>query len=528
MNYELEISKSKPAVFNALNGGVSPLVAGSGSATKLTTTTNTPFTAFNKGYENIPFTLEVWFLPLTNTGEHVVIGHSTEGVLWDGSRFILRIKQGDGTLISEQIWRPSEIKAFHVAMVYSPGQAFLYVDGEVVASLALFNDSFFAVGQDIKINSGTTTGIYDSLALYYRSLDSREVKEHYKLGNSVTSAQQIAMLKGGTTWSLSYEDVLVAERFLYDSSNFAAGYTDNVMVTEKLVTSTDAVGTWRQSIVLSTLVGTTLPGLHLTYEGDGVTMSYSLDGATWTPVANKTTVLQDTAATDMFFIQLQLANDDSWVSYLRVDVLAGRSMVPVSGNRMLTFKSTAMDQTAGSQLDYQKDWGGQVYGNGWLRVETDGADTPQNVGTIEMWVKIPPTSGVYKTVFDNTGYIAISNQIHRGSIDALYVDGASRPGTTPTFDDNQWHHIVAVITTPVNNPIWIGRDSGGNNYTNPTVGHLAVYPYKMTAAQAQSLYARNVGAPALRVDDTSGITMTENTPVVEIYAYSWSYVSGGR
>lgn len=530
MNYELEVSKSRPAVFNSLNGGYPPLVSGSGSATKQTTNLDTTFPAFNQGYEDTPFTLEVWFLPLTNTGEQIVIGHAGEGAIWNGTSFILRFKHGDGSVVTEQSYTPPNIKAFYITVVYTIGHALLYVDGEVVIALELPQSLFFAVAQPIKINNGTGTAIYDSLALYYRALSQSEIKQHYSWGNDVRDASAIAMLRRGATWTLSYEDVPVAERFVFDTSNFADGYTDNIMVTNNLVTSIDAVGTWRQSIALSSLVGATSPGVHMTYEGQGVTMSYSLDGTTWTSVANKTTILQDQALTDaMLFVQLELANDDAWASQLKVDVLSSREMRPASGNRMLTFKSAAMDQTPGNQLDYQRDWGADFKSNGEIIILPDGGDTPATVGSTEMWVKFNGLSG---TAFDGQvgttgmGWLALSSGALAFGGGTVYVNGIQR--TTFTFEVGVWYHIVFVETTPSNMTTYIGRARAGGSNISVTVGHIASYPQQFNASQVTTLYNLNVGAPALRVDDTSGITLTEQAPAVAIYAYSWSYVSSGR
>lgn len=535
MNYEMEISQHRPASFLTLNGGVPPLVAGSGTATRLTSNVDFVTTIFNVGTESIPFSLEVWFLPLTNTGELVVIGHTTEGVLWDGTKFILRVKQGDGTAIIESNWTPLQVKAFHVVMVYTPGRASLYIDGEMVTSIELPTANFFATNQPARIHGGTGTGIYDSFAVYYRALTTFEIQQHYLWGNVVPDARSIATAKGASTWSLSYEDVDIFKKFEFTSNDFSQGYIDNVGVeNDLLVTGSDAVGVWRQSISLSALDSATTPGIHVTYEGQGVTFAYSLDGITWVNTPNKTTILEDATLNDaMLYFQITLANASSWLKILRLDALASRKMNPLNGNRTLSFKSTAMDQTPGNQLDYQADWGADLGTNGFLTYNIDGNDNPVLVGSTEIWVKINTIPSNF-TLLDGqlangtgTAWLDVSTT---GAISPgqgqVYVNGVVRTsGYVLTL--NTWHHIVLVENTANNFAGFVGRSRSGGQSGDVTIGHLAAHPQRLSASQITQLYNLNVGAPALRVDDTSSVTMTESSPAASIYAYSWSYVSGG-
>lgn len=518
MNYELEVSRSLPVAFNSLNGGLPPLVSGSGTASRLTTNTDTTFPAFNKGYESTPFSLEVWFLPLTNTGEAVVIGHATEGVLWDGTRFILRVKQGDGTIVSEVTWTPSELKAFHVVMTYVPGQATLYVDGLPVANLELLQLPFASVGAAARINGGTTTAIYDSLALYYRAITSVEVMQHYRWGNDVPDATTIAMTKGGTTWSMSYQDADILESVLFAGASFSEGYVDNVgLENNLLVAGTDDGGTWRQSIAFAGLTTPTTAGIHVTYEGQGATVSYSLDGATWTPVANKTTILEDAALPDsLLMIQVQLADGDSWLNSVRLDALASRLINPLSGRRRLTFKSVAFDQTPGNQLDYQNDAGATIRTGGFIEVSTDTTENPNNVKAVEFWAKFDQPG----TFFLSDGIAAVVKAggllgYNTGALE-IYMNGAYAGSDAANVGLGRWNFYRVVLTTADNKTIRVG-DAGSSIYG------LATYP-----ALPINTYNLNIGVPALRVDDTSAVNVTESSPATRIYAYSWSYVSGGR
>lgn len=535
MNYEMEVSQSRPASFNSLDGSLPPLVAGSGSSTRLNSSLDVTFPAFNKGYGDTPFTLEVWFLPLTNTGQLVVIGHADEGVLWDGSKFILRIKLGDGSNVAETTWTPVQIKAFHVVMIYTPGQVILYIDGESVASLELDNLDFFATGSPIRLNGGTGSGLYDSRALYYRSLTTAEVKQHYSWGNSVPSATEIATAKGATTWSLLYDDVDILESFVFEGLSLDGPYIINAGIEDNVLVAGSGGGVWRQSIPLSSLVTGTLAGIHVTYNGLGVTFSYSLDGTNWTTATNKTTILEDAAVSEntMLFIQIQLANENDWLSALTIDVLANRILRPLSGVRSLAFKSASLDQTPGNQLEYQADWGADMGSGGFLNYTIDSnTDTVKVVGTTEIWVKLNSIPANF-TLIDGqlangsgTNWLDVSTTGAISGQGSVYVNGVLRSAGY-VLSTNIWHHIVFVEGTAANITGFIGRSRSGGNSGDVTIGHVAVYSQRMTATEASQLYSFNIGAPALRVNDAGGVTVTESSPAGKIHAYNWSYVSGG-
>lgn len=532
MNYEMEVSRSLPWVFNSLDGTSPPLVAGSGSATKFSSTQSLygNFPLFKVGTETVPFSLEVWWLPVTTATNELlgVIGHGGEGVMWDGKKFILRILN-DGQNVDAS-WTPSTIGTFHIVLTYTVGAASLYVNGEMVASVELIGTVF--AGQydwNILLNAGASVGLYDSLALYPRALTSSEVKEHYDWGNSVPDATAIAMAKGATTWSLSYENVDILETFVFANDSFAEGYVESVGVEDGLLRAGSAEGgIWRQSVVLTE--GTTA-GVHIAYVGEGITFSYSLDGITWTPSPNETTIIEDVVLpSPLLFIQFELADDASWLRSLRVDALASRTMNPLSGRKTLTFKSAAMDETPGNQLDYQSDWGADL-NNGYLRVARSQEADPELVGTVEMWIKINSNRAGWNTIVDtdlaNTDYAAwIGFDAAFQKSGTVYVNGVLK-SDSQLLPVGVWTHIVLVEDTPANVAAYIGASRNEADFADMTVGHLALYPQKMSAAQASGLYSYNIGAPALRVNDPGGVTVTESSPAGKILAYNWSYVSGG-
>lgn len=525
MSYELEIQKSFPVTVDTLNGSRPPLVAGSGSASLLSTSTpHAGFSGWVKGRENSPFSIEVWALPLTVSGTLLLIGHVAEGLFYDGTDYILRIEYATGVL--EGRWKETEKKAHHFVMTYDVSAFSLYVDGERVITLDLPpGEQFLRTATQLNLNQTDGTGIYDSLATYYRVLPAREIKEHFALGRSARTSADIASSKGGDTWTLTYADVDVAQSIRYDSTNWDAGSFFQSSYTNHLRADLPEGGTWMIAVPLGAFDITTA-GVHLTYVGEGVALSYSLDGVTWTIVPNKKTVLEDADTTDAtLFVRIDLEDDTSWVESLTLDMLKSRAMQPFSGTRQLLFKSAAMDQTPGSQLEFQEDMGAQIRA-GYLEVQTDPTpDTPRNVSTVELWAKLD----------DNDGFLlgaTASNfvRITAGSLAAtgftVYRNGAAFPnGAVPT---GQWDHYVLVSTSPITGVVRVGDKLSGGETFDLTVGHLATYEKAFTAGEAASLYSANVGAPALQIQDTGNISMSESATPTDIYAYVWSIVSGGN
>jgi hypothetical protein len=361
MSYELEIQKSLPVAINTLNGTRPPLVAGSGTASLFTTnTTDNSFGGWVKGREDSPFSIEFWALPLTVTGPSLLmIGHTLEGLFYDGSDYILRLQYaGAGTI--EARWREPEIKAHHFVITYDLALASLYVDGERVIVIELpQQDTFTNTNATININYSNGSGIYDSLAFYYRTLPLSEIKEHYALGRAVDSSVAIASSKGATTWSLTYADVDIEQTVTYNSTNWDKGFFTDTSYRDRLGADV-AGGTWQVAVPLGAMT-TSTAGVHLRFVGESVELEWSTDAVTWAGIGNKTTILEDISPTDlMLYIRLTLINEDSWVESLTADILRSRVMQPFSGSRQLSFKDVEMDEISGVQLEYQSDMGAQI------------------------------------------------------------------------------------------------------------------------------------------------------------------------
>jgi len=469
MNYELEIQKSTPAVFENFAGELPPLVAGAGTASLRTSEYTVSFLAFSGDSKDQPFTLEVWHLPTENG---LIIGHTDEGLFYENGDYILRMNFATAPVL-EGRWHAPDEKARHLVVTYDASRYSLYVDGVNVIALDVPNDELASSGEPII----TGLGIYDSLALYYKVLTANDIKVHFSWGREASTFVDIASSKGAGTYTLSFEDVDV-----FDVINLSPTF------------ETD---TWQDMIPLGSMQ-TTTPGVYVSWFGHDVEFSYSIDNISWTVIENRSTILEDeNMLNKVLFLQAKLLTDDAVLDSVSLYLLADRIMEPFSGIRELTFKSVSMDETPGHQLEYQSDQGATIRG-GYIQIESDGSGVhAHSVRTIEAWIKSTVPVNINATV------------------DTIY-----RNGVVDNTFNGTWAHYVFVLSSATNNPIRIGDGQDLN------IGTIAVYSDALSASKVSQLYNLNIGGAAIRINDSGKVNVSESNPVTDIYAYSWSIVSG--
>lgn len=337
---------------------------------------------------------------------------------------------------------------------------------------------------------------------------------------------EISEAKGaGDLFTFSYDYVDVAQTFVFDSSDWGLYTATNVDASDALRPSleddglTSLAGSWTCSITLFHL--DTFSSAHVEWEGSGFTVEYTLDGTTWTALALHGMI--PLSGDPDFDIRVNFAggveSDTAALTSLTVHVLQTDKLFPSRGERFGVFTTDPITDE------------GIVLKTGKLDIAADAnPDTPRSVGTVEFWARLDSINGAWNSViqwaggtlaeigFDNTG--ALYKDVNTP---VVIIDGAAVVNTANYYLDGEFHHFV-LAKTPVNSQIVLGAYLAGTNSSNMTVSHLAFYPQQMTLAEAQDLYAAQNPTP-YRVDDSTGITLTESSPATDIYAYSWSVVS---
>lgn len=517
MNYELEIQKSNPDVFANLNGNRPPLVAGSGNSTYMSASSNIENKAWVSGLENQSFTQEVWYLPVSVTADTVVMGHSNEGVFFDGTKFTLKIKLAGGTI--ENTWIPDEIQSWLLTIVYDTKNFFLYVNGDLKITLTIPSGSVYSNSNaNTVLNSGPGSGIYDSAAVFYRNLDGSEIRLHHLWGTSIMSSFNISAKKGADAYELTYSSVDVFQSFQFDETNWDRGYLVDVDITSS-VRPDSTTGSWSMVVPIIT-ESTTLSGIHVTAYGTQYTLEYSTDGTSWQMFNNKTTILQDQPITPVL-IRVNLLTVDSRLSKLIIDVLEDRTIESSRTSRVITFKNAYFDQTPSSQIVYQYD-SGATLNSGYLKVSSDTAPNATSVKAIEFWAKIDSASGslIY---FTDSNNVALSGGSLNVTGCTVYRNGELLANNTT--NRKEMSHYLVILNTAANSEFIIGANSALTNNLGMNISSLAIYSRTFTAPEADALYRFNVGSPSYVANDNA-ITVTEPASPFDLYAYTWSIVSG--
>lgn len=301
---------------------------------------------------------------------------------------------------------------------------------------------------------------------------------------------EIARAYGAEVWEFTYDNADVADKFVFSSDDWGLYQSSNLDVADTVTPALDVdgvtslAGTITYSITLFHLdVFTTA---HVSWVGTGVTLEYTLNGTTWIALSQNSVI---TLAGDPDFdIRVNFAggvvDDTTSLTSLTVYILKSDTLRSNTGLRTLTLSNDPLI-------------------NGTVNINTSvtipavasqsGVPTPV-WGTVELWVTPTTTS---------------AGTVPAGVIYKNGVAGGITAGVR--------QHIVAVINTAANAAITLGP--------NVLLDHLAVYEARLSATDVAQLYAAQTGLK-ITVPDSTGLTVTESTPAVQIYAYDWSVVQG--
>jgi hypothetical protein len=242
---------------------------------------------------------------------------------------------------------------------------------------------------------------------------------------------------------------------------------------------------------------------HVNYDGSGFTVQYTVNGGvSWSPLSEDGVVALDHSSDfDLkFTFTGGVVNDTSALNGFTVYILKTETTRSTRG-RVLTFSQDPITPS------------GMVI-NGPISIaaaDTSAALEPQdpttvtgptdyNIGTIEAWVNNSSTANPFS-----------------GVSGTLYVNGVAS-STIPTTGAPV--HCVLVLSSRTNSAFTIG--------SNLTISHLAVYSNQLTAGGVLNLYIASSGTPVISINDDGGLSVTEPSPPVDIYAYNWSVITGGQ
>lgn len=580
MSYQLQVQADAPFSFWKLDGSgpiyddsagslrqadlvgtavlSSALVAGSGNSLVLSNTNRIEMDdpVFNKGYEQRAFTLEAWVKPIDVTGPVSVMSHSSiyDGLVITEDEILFTTKYvGFGSCVAS--FRYTVNKSYHVVGVHNNGRNSLYVDGVLVAETDLTEDQQSAVYDFLTTDliagqSGTASTIsFDAPAIYVGTLQSSIIESHYASGVNVPSSQTIAYYNQGTFWNFSDEARNIGMTKTWDlNAEWQEGtLTDTVVANDTIVpfytqsestvivdglptiefTNTSVAGIWQSSLELSGAPEAILAEGRLLWYGEGdFTIEYSLDGLVWNPPADLAT--ESLTNTDSIDVRVSftggIVDDPSFVDYINLVVYTDKDFIGSLDNRFASFTGTGVtSQNYFEPIEYA-DFNGIKITTGEITITTDASfngeeETPDQlfITGFDLWVK----AAVGNIVVAGANTITRSGDtIVFSGFDAVTVNGELVTTGATVFGNDDWMHIGAVLTTPLNPTITVGDDGA-------SVAQFSALYGEVDGTGMQQIYAAYLGLPGVVVEDSSTVTISQPANPTKLYSNIWGITPAG-
>lgn len=327
-------------------------------------------------------------------------------------------------------------------------------------------------------------------------------------GESQVTPAEIAAAKGGEAFVFDYAHLDVAQTITLGAGYWGLYKADTVISVGSTLTATDA-GTYTTSVPLHLPAFTSA---RVNFDAYNVTFDFTVDGGqTWSPLAEDGFIpLSANADLDL---RANFADSTATVTSITVYVLATDTIRSLKGLRTMNVASDPISE-------------GALNAPRGVKIPPSSATPAPVVGTVE-FIGSLGTTGAFLDTGDSTsgGPYWDSSNPGGASGATVYVDGVVNTGVVSLNDS---HHYVITFSTPTSVQLWIGTSRAGLGIGHGvTIEHLALYPQTMTAADVLNLYNNNVvGLPAIIVNDSNGITVTEYSTPVSIYAYAWQIQSG--
>jgi len=538
-----------------------PLVAGNSRATNVTNS-NSIIYNINNDYtasattsqfgtaesSDNDFTIELWFYPsFTTTEETPIVADPTNeiGVFYEKGNITFKVG-------SEQVsyTLPFINKAFYIACTYNPNYISLYVDGEVVAEKILSN--FLFTNSSISLQSGPTSSANDyflinSVAIYRYALSQQAMQYHIEEAQSLP-AINVASPDGGEVFSIFDNDLTTVYKFSYPTDKswnelIETGLTyfsedDSLQITYTSTPSSSTVVIDDYFVVPS--ISSADSSKVKWYGDNGVSISVSTDGITYTPCVNNQQIpgytLTNFGSLSGIYIRITFTSTDTSkflpkLYNLSFSFFNDQRIYSDNGS---SYISTLENESGISNYDitfgnFEENILSRSKMNGLKTVVDSGfnLNTENSVQTIEFFYT-PYTltdSGIISTQATN-GYAASAYYWHnvggisKTNISAIYVNGVNKTSETNVsnvFRVGQLHHVLIVFGSAVGEEIRFNYSLYGSvpaSYQN-----IAIYDTQFNSTLAAQHYDYYRRRSSSSITDSSTTTLTEDG--VEAYNNDW-------
>lgn len=329
----------------------------------------------------------------------------------------------------------------------------------------------------------------------------------------------IAQAKGADAFVFDYAHADVAQTFVFDGGNWGNFMTEGYLSVADVISpdvgddGKSLAGTYIASVTLFHLDA--FSSAHVSWEGSGFVVEYSLDGVVWTQLVQDGAITLNADAD--FDIRARflggVENDAAQLTRFTVVVMKTDTITSDKG------------RTGVYTADLFTDEGMVIRDGGLLSVMPDVA-VPPVVGAFEFIARfdnITQWGAIFETEGSWSG-IGTDHRFYWGDATVL-IDGELAETHSDLYTDGEFHHFVYIPDNgAMNRWFSVGVSGDGQNRQNMTISHLALYPQVMTLEEGQALYDAQDGI-TFRVDDPGTFTVTEPASPTDIYAYAWSVIS---
>jgi hypothetical protein len=469
MGYQTSIERDLPVVFNTFDNASNkthPLVAGLGSAALVTTAA---FTHTFDQWTQVPFTVEIWFKPLSSN-KVTILGHDDDGLTYDPATNLISwtIKQSDGSFITTS--QQASTKTMYLVGQYNGYSITLYVDGKSSSEFTYL--PIMATGS---LRTGAGKMSVDALAMYDYVLDDSKMEDHYFEG---IDFPQLEAVYARSENYFDLEDTSESILTSIDFSEWNNGYFDGTIVNQ-LGNLTNDIGVSAGIAYFNVIVPDDVPlqGSKLSYRYTGTEpkVEVTVNEVNWNIAKNHNALPGVPAGAVMGgydpLIRVTLAEDTQLESF-QVVIYRDTQSVGVKDTNYLKITRPAVSSDE-QMIPFQQDSVGGSFINGGSLVLNKKTD--DTIAAISFWYKGDEPTGGTK----NGGSGHVADQWN------FYYSNSS------TFNLNNYNGQVANVVT------W-------SETQTPSV-----------------LYANHFSKPTILVVDSDKITVTEPAGGVKVSQKNW-------
>lgn len=475
---------------------------------------------FKQGYEKDPFTLMAWARPIEGTaGEQQILGNSgqMDGLVWNGTT-ISFVTKFSTTGEARCSYDCQFLKNVFIVGTHTRDKNSLYINGILVDEQDITEtqqaDTFVATSSNlISGTTGTTKKIaVNGVGIYGNALTAESVARMFVQGRRRITGDTVVSVYKGTRYPLSqnmgdvFLDALWTTNEDWNNATKQSIIIQDDQLRPVLNAGTSIRGEWIDTIPLQT-DATSVYGVVIDWDGEGATVSASVDGTTWATATKGKNISvvpngynpQNKELNIKVVFPGGIVDDPAFVDNITVTGLKTGIQPKIDG-RTVTIANPASIKREFVPMEMHDNWGVEIE-TGSITISTSDEPNPVNPRTIGMWVK--RTSATALTLsFSGQAYV-------RGT-------AVTQAVATPV---GEWSLVYFVMGSAVTGAITISGSA--------IIGEITLFEDAKTTTQLAEMDKQYIGPVIQLVGDNSVIAMSEPATSAVLYAQEWS-ITGAR